>query len=122
MASPEVCKALPMIVWSISSGLTPVASSAPRAATAPRSIAEMSFSAPTYSPIGVRLPPSMKTSLLMCTSPVTNYGPNRNLEDYHKPQRGTKRSSHKRHKKHKKNSDSAFGLLCQLRHRQLSML
>src|SRR5215213_962499 len=79
-----------MIVWSISSGLMPVASRAPRAATAPRSIAEISFSTPTYSPIGVRLPPSMKTSLLMFTSSVMNFRPNRNLADYHKPQRGTK--------------------------------
>src|SRR5438046_10465138 len=42
----------------------------------PRSIAEISFNAPTYSPIGVRLPPRIKTSLdiLRSTFPLLNTG------------------------------------------------
>src|SRR5690349_21267815 len=46
----------------------PVRSNAPRDAIAPSSMAEMSLSAPTYSVIGVRAPPTMKTSGLVMIS------------------------------------------------------
>jgi hypothetical protein len=40
----------------------------------------MSFNTPTYSPIGVRLPPSMKTSLFTATTPLFNSAGYENLE------------------------------------------
>jgi hypothetical protein len=44
--------------------LTPVFWNAPRAAIAPSSIADTSFNAPTYSVIGVRAPPRIRTSVM----------------------------------------------------------
>src|SRR5713226_10112705 len=66
---------------SIETEFAAVVSSAARDAVAPRSIAEISFSAPTYSPIGVRLPPKMKTFVLISNnqpSMVLNYAHVRN--------------------------------------------
>src|SRR6266545_1039986 len=60
MASGEVCRALPTIVWSMSDPWMPVRSRRARAACAARSIAEMSAKSVLYSIIGVRTP-SMKT-------------------------------------------------------------
>src|SRR3989338_5355278 len=56
MASPEVCKALPMMTWSNSAGSTRLRSMAARAARAPSSIAEGARSAPPERPLGVRAP------------------------------------------------------------------
>src|ERR1044071_5380970 len=62
MASPEVCRALPTMTWSISSAPKPLRVSASFAAKTPRSIALMSEKCPLYSAIGVRAPSTMKMS------------------------------------------------------------
>src|SRR5438067_13720850 len=70
MASPEVCRALPTMTWSISSGAKPLRSSALLAAMAARSMALTSLKWPLYSAIGVLAPFTMTISFM--ETPVRN--------------------------------------------------
>src|SRR5712671_8163961 len=64
MASADVCSAFPNTEWPMSPAGTPERSSACRAATAPSSIAERSFSVPPKLPKPVRTPDRNTTSVL----------------------------------------------------------
>src|SRR5581483_11964907 len=61
-ASPEVCSTLPKMTWSMRRGSTFERSSAAFAAITPRSVAEVSRSAPPNAPNGVRAPSTMTMS------------------------------------------------------------
>src|SRR5947207_12604485 len=63
-ASPDVCKTFPKMTWSICFGSTFDFSSAPFAAMMPRSVAEVSRSAPPYVPKAVRAPSMMTMSFM----------------------------------------------------------
>src|SRR5436309_15595651 len=69
MASPEVCRALPITTWSTHAGSTRVRSRAARDAWPPSSRAETSLNAPTYSAMAVRAPPRITTSAGMLRLP-----------------------------------------------------
>src|SRR5437773_8388895 len=63
-ASPDVWRTLPKMTWSICFGSTLDFSSAPFAAMMPRSVAEVSRSAPPYVPKAVRAPSMMTMSFM----------------------------------------------------------
>src|SRR5205814_8886847 len=63
-ASPDVWRTLPKMTWSICFGSTLDFSSAPFAAMMPRSVAEVSRSAPPYVPKAVRAPSMMTLSFM----------------------------------------------------------
>src|SRR6266550_8128082 len=63
-ASPDVWRTFPKMTWSICFGSTFDFSSAPLAAMTPRSVAEVSRSAPPYVPKAVRAPSMMTMSFI----------------------------------------------------------
>src|SRR5438093_4656220 len=63
-ASPDVWSTFPKMTWSICFGSTLDFSSAPFAAMTPRSVAEVSRSAPPYVPKAVRAPSMMTMSFM----------------------------------------------------------
>src|SRR5262245_41031708 len=83
MASPEVCRALPITTWSTASAGTPARARASRDAWAPSSRADTSLNAPTYSAMGVRAPPRITTSLGCMAFTLDLPGPSGPRKDGH---------------------------------------